>query len=187
MSSVLLAADFRGEDVAGWSLGEGVSMRVGDGALQARCIPEDEAHMLIESEDAFEDIDAQVSLEWTMLPADPDKAAAWSGIAVRASDDGYYLAAISTDGKYSVYWYTDDDSGALVDDEEHAAIKGSGPNVLRVVASGNQLAFYCNGELLCTTEDGGDEPFTEGTVGLVLISTEQPVGVCYRDLVLRDT
>jgi hypothetical protein len=184
-AALVLAADFQSAKLPGWSLTEEISVRVAGGDLQARCIPDEAVTFVLDSEGTYDDIDAQVVLQWDMA-ANTAKAPAWAGFAVRNSEDGYYVAAISTDGLYSIYWYTDEDSGALVDDAEHPAIKTDGPNHLRLVAHGERLKFYVNGMLVSTTRDDGESPFTDGSVALVLISTEQPMAVRFRNLELRE-
>ena len=182
---LVLAADLQSATLPGWALTEAISVNVSGGELRARCIPDDAVTFVLETDGSFDDLDAQVVAQWDMK-SNPEKTPAWAGIAIRSSEDGYYAATISSDGLYSIYWYTDDDSGPLVDDSAHPAIEVDGPNHLRLVAHGEHLEFYVNGTLLSAVHDEGESPFTNGAMALILVSTEQPAAIRFRNLELRE-
>jgi hypothetical protein len=107
------------------------------------------------------------------------------GVIVRYQDRAnFYLFSVSSDGMYSVQMLRDDKWNELVKWTPSAVIiQDEGTNVLRVEATGPQMRFLVNGELLCVVQDS---TFASGSIGLAAGSfVEAGVEVHFDNLLVR--
>jgi hypothetical protein len=123
---------------------------------------------------------------WSYLdPEDPDMITEFDarmiagndtldyGIAFRVSSDGnscYYFSIAPVSSEYAVMYYADKTWNDLVPYTSSAAIKaGNATNHLKVVAQGQHLVFYVNGQLLSSIND---RSASSGKLGLAMESSD---------------
>jgi hypothetical protein len=114
-------------------------------------------------ENTFSDLSLAVSV--TVLAAQ-DPAQSYVGVSFRAkSDRDNYRVFLDATGCYRLTRRQENQSTALVDWTEHAAIrKGVGQeNRLRIVAEGDRISVHCNDAELVSLTDGA---FTDGHIAL---------------------
>ncbi len=107
------------------------------------------------------------------------------GVIIRYQDRAnFYLFGVSSDGMYSVQMLRDDNWEDLVKWTPSPAIEqDEGTNVLRVEATGPEMRFLANNELLCVVEDS---TFPSGGIGLAAGSfVEAGVEVRFDNLLVR--
>jgi len=105
------------------------------------------------------------------------------GVEFRSSNDGYYLFEVCTDSTYTLERYSKnsyDVTLAMGTIPSNFNIKGvlNVTNVLDVLAQGNTITLYINGQQLTQAHDSR---FTDGYVGLVASENNQPTNVEYSD------
>ncbi|MEA3309827.1 MAG: hypothetical protein U9Q70_09995 [Chloroflexota bacterium] len=88
------------------------------------------------------------------------------GLICRASSQGFYYFALSADGYYAIFRYTE--AGELLPLTGPAmlrspAIRPQAANELLVLCQGSTLSLYVNGELVAQVED---EVLSKGDVGM---------------------
>jgi hypothetical protein len=105
------------------------------------------------------------------------------GVAFRENSDAdTYTFEVRNDGLYVVFVY-DGEWRKLKDWSGAKAIKPGETNELKVMADGESLTFFINGEALTTIED---DTLAEGKIGLIVDMFEEgPAVVDFDNLVIR--
>jgi tRNA A-37 threonylcarbamoyl transferase component Bud32 len=106
------------------------------------------------------------------------------GVVFRFAGEGnYYRFGVSSDKLYSVRKRLDDEWQEIVEWSYSPAIKeGRQANRLKVVAIGDRMAFFANGQHLVTVRD---ESFSTGDIGVFGAAFDEPnVHVAFDDLVV---
>lgn len=122
-----------------------------------------------------------------MMEATPaDSAEHYSyGVSFRVNEDGHgYTFEIGNDGLYSVSVY-DGEWQTLVDWTQTKAIEVGQTNIIGVIAQGDNLEFYVNGNMLTSLED---DTVSTGQVAVVvdIFEEEQSATVEFDNLLIGD-
>jgi len=183
----ILFEDYFDSDASGWSTGEFED----DYSLDEITI-EDSVYTLqvTSKEPAFVDkklpnlefSDFELTVEAT--PHDAAGGDYYYGVAFREDSDGHiYTFEIGNDGFYAVFLY-DGEWKKLKDWSSSNAINVGETNELKVIANGEDLTFFVNGEQLTALQD---DTLTEGQVGLIvdIFEAGQTAAVDFDNLAIR--
>ncbi len=89
--------------------------------------------------------------------------------------DNFYFFVISSDGYAGIGVHKNGEGTLLIEDTmQPAAVvqTGNASNLIRAVCDGSELRLHVNGVLVARTQE--DEDWTEGDVGLIVGTFEQP-------------
>jgi hypothetical protein len=186
---LLLEADFREPDVAGWRVYHKDNLRIGEGRpprLVGKFRKQQTTSWVLESLGSFDNIDAAVTI--TFLEVEDVTKHCRLGFDIRSTDEGHYCIDIAPKGNYCVACYDKalaDKWRILVNFVSHPALRpGVGiPNRLRVVAHNDHLRVYINNVLVSSVRD---PRFTYGTIAIVLENAGSDVVFALSDLEVRE-
>jgi hypothetical protein len=99
-------------------------------------------------------------------------------------NENFYIFTISSDGRYALDLYKDNELNVLIDPIESPAIKISGEmNALRVETVGSRIRLYANDQLL---DEVSDSTFARGKAALAVSSFEEAgVSAAFDNLVIQ--
>ncbi len=104
------------------------------------------------------------------------------GVVLRMSKDGNngYVFGLTNNGEYGAYLYSNQGWIDLVSPTASSAVEtGTAKNRLKLIAQGNQIAFYVNDQFLNTVTDS---TLSEGFGGFYLSVRNPNVKVAFSDL-----